>query len=33
MHRTNPALSPDPPTLASAQLRNLILSYDHSPVN
>ncbi|PLW37160.1 hypothetical protein PCANC_05232 [Puccinia coronata f. sp. avenae] len=33
VHHTNPALSPDPPTLASAQLRDLILSYDHSPVN
>jgi len=33
LHHTNPALSPGPPTLASAQLRDLILSYDHSPVN
>ncbi|WAR56292.1 hypothetical protein PtB15_7B138 [Puccinia triticina] len=33
IHHTNPALSPQPPTLASAQLRDLILSYDHSPVN
>jgi hypothetical protein len=33
VHHTNPALSPDPPTLASAQLRDLILLYDHLPVN
>lgn len=33
IHHTNPSLSPNPPTLASAQLRDLILSYDHSPLN
>ncbi|KNZ47272.1 hypothetical protein VP01_655g9 [Puccinia sorghi] len=33
LHHTNPSLSPGPPTLASAQLRDLILSYDHSPIN
>ncbi|MBW0487509.1 hypothetical protein O181_027224 [Austropuccinia psidii MF-1] len=31
-HHTNPSLAPNP-MIASAQLRDLILSYDHSPVN
>ncbi|POW20182.1 hypothetical protein PSHT_03832 [Puccinia striiformis] len=33
IHHTNPSLSPNPPRLASAQLRDLILSYDHDPLN